>query len=50
MAMSTGHLIGLVYEHVELGENHVEQDHEQNGDLFEYVSCVNVGLDRSLGA
>ena len=45
MVLSTNQPIGLMYEHVELGENHVELDHEQNGDQFVCVSCVNVGLD-----
>ena len=40
----------VLYEQVELGENHIEPDHEQNGDQFVCVSCVNVGLDWNLDA
>ena len=45
MALSTNQSIGLVYEYVKLGENHVKPDHEQNGDQFVCVLCMNVGLD-----
>ena len=45
MVLSANQPIGLVYEHVEFGENHVKSDHEQNGDQFVCVSCMNVGLD-----